>query len=172
MMNRILPLLVSVAVLALAAFGWAAWSGQPLPTAALYPDPPPLVLAPGVPPDRGDGPAALACPPGLCAGVTVDVESPVLPVAPDALFATVRALVVAQPLVRVVAEDAAAGRLDVVQRTPILGFPESVALRVVAVGEGASSVILLSRSRPGAWDLGDNAARVRTWIAALERASR
>ncbi|GEO79964.1 DUF1499 domain-containing protein [Pararhodospirillum oryzae] len=184
-MNRVLVVVLGLALVGLGAFGWAASTGRPLPTADLFPDPSPLPLDVLDAPEAVAGtPQALACPPEACADGEPDVESPVFALTPAALFTLARSTFTAQPLVTVLDEDQAAGRLDLVQRTPILGFPEVIRVQVVPVepaiaGEASgetqasgASVFLLSRSREGAWDLGDNGARVRLWLGALERASR
>lgn len=81
---------------------------------------------------------------------------------------------VAQRLARVAADEGAtriAGDLDAghatyVVRTPLMGFPDAVSIRLMP--EGAQTrVEIFSRSRFGQSDLGANRARVDRWLAAL-----
>jgi uncharacterized protein (DUF1499 family) len=70
----------------------------------------------------------------------------------------------------VVATDPAAGRIEASQRSRWFGFTDDVVIRVVAAGSG-SRVDIRSVSRVGRGDFGVNAARVRTYLAALRGAS-
>lgn len=174
MANRLLGVLLTLAVLALGAFAYSVWSGQPLPTSALFdaPDAPD-------PDDRLWGDvrpgwhAALACPVGACGKGDGVIESPVFDLPARALYDLVRTYVLSQPHVVEVRDDPQGLRLDVVQRSAILGIPEMASLKIEAdVGRGGSSLRLLSRSRFGAWGPGGNKARVSTWIGGIERAVR
>jgi uncharacterized protein (DUF1499 family) len=53
------------------------------------------------------------------------------------------------------------GRIEAVARTPIMGFPDDVVVRVRPSGEGAR-IDIRSASRYGRHDFGTNAARVRS----------
>lgn len=176
MKNRLLALVLAVALAALASFGYAVWSGEPLPTRALFDEP--------TAPDAGDllwwdvepgSHGALACPPDYC-GTDTDtkiIESPVFELNPGVLYALMRSVVSEQPHVRILRDDRVNFRLDVSQRSPILGIPESASLQVISDDEtGAVSVMMVSRSRPGAWEPGGNKSRVLTWLGALERTVR
>lgn len=171
-MTLVLYFLLSLALIALAGFGWAAYTGRPLPTQALFAEhAAPVVdfaaLEPAETPNR-----FLACPVEVCPKATPDLEPPVFAHPPEALFALVQEVVTAQPHLSILTDDAASRRLDVVQRTPVLGFPDTVSLQVLPAGEGGATLAILSRSRYGTWDFGKNGARVKTWLAAIERAAR
>ncbi len=109
---------------------------------------------------------ALACPSGLCAA-TVDIVTPTFMMPAQALRdAFVRAIASEQRLVRVASNDA---RLQdrYVQRTPLLGYPDTIVVRFVDLGGGRSSLALYSRSKLGRSDLGANKARLERWLALL-----
>jgi len=59
------------------------------------------------------------------------------------------------------------GRIEAVARTPIMGFPDDVVVRVRPF-EGGARVDVRSSSRYGAFDFGANAARVRSLIEDIE----
>lgn len=66
----------------------------------------------------------------------------------------------------VVAEDAAAGRLEAYDRTPWYGFVDDVVVRITPEGAG-SRVDVRSVSRVGRSDLGTNARRIRRFLRAI-----
>jgi len=116
--------------------------------------------------ERSDAPNdSLACPPGLCRAVA-QVASPVLAVSADVLLARVRETLAREPRTELVAEHGGLRQLVYVQRSAVIGFPDSIRVQVVAVGEG-SAAILYSRSEYGHWDFGVNEARVQRWLALL-----
>lgn len=111
----------------------------------------------------------LACPPGLCARATADVESPVLARSPDETRIRFLAMVDLLPRARLVAADPALDQYDVVETSRLLGFPDTVTVRVLPAGENGSTVAVYSRSHYGHSDLGVNARRVRAWLDFLEQ---
>jgi uncharacterized protein (DUF1499 family) len=70
----------------------------------------------------------------------------------------------------VVATDPGAGRIEASQRSRWFGFTDDVVIRIAAAGNG-SRVDIRSVSRVGRGDFGVNAARVRTYLAALQGSS-
>lgn len=48
-------------------------------------------------------------------------------------------------------------------RTPIMGFPDYISVRLIPVGDG-TRIVALSRSRFGYGDLGVNRARLNRWL--------
>lgn len=175
MANRLLGILLTLALLAMGAFAWSVWSDQPLPTSALFA--PPAAPGPGDPVWNNVTPgwhAALVCPRNTCdhRGEGA-LESPVFDLSPQALYALARAYILSQPRVVDLRDDPGGLRLDVVQRSAILGIPETVSLKVESDGgERRSTLVLVSRSRPQAWEPGGNKARVATWLGGIERAAR
>ena len=72
----------------------------------------------------------------------------------------------AMPGWRVVASDAAAGRIEASQASRWFGFTDDVVIRVNADGAG-SRIDVRSASRYGRGDFGVNAARLRAYLSAL-----
>lgn len=97
-----------------------------------------------------------------------DIAPLTLELAPAEAFA--RALKTAEQLGwTVVATDLEAGRIEASQRSRWFGFTDDVVIRIAAA-ESGSRVDIRSVSRMGRGDFGVNAARVRTYLAALRAA--
>ena len=95
-----------------------------------------------------------------------DLGPAMLPVAPADAFD--RALAVVQEMGwELLADDAAALRIEATDRSFWFGFPDDVVVRIAADGEAGSRVDVRSLSRVGGGDLGVNARRVREIVAAL-----
>lgn len=117
-------------------------------------------LEPGERPNR-----YLVCPAGLCERATLHAASPVFPVPAAALAAAVRDVLARQPAL--VIESDAGDVLDVVQRTPLMRWPDRITLRIVPLGPTESGIAIFSRSTYGRSDLGANERRVRAWLDEL-----
>ena len=95
-----------------------------------------------------------------------DLGPAMLPVAPADAFD--RALAVARDMGwELLADDAAALRIEATDRSFWFGFPDDVVVRVAADGGTGSRVDVRSLSRVGGGDLGVNARRVREFVAAV-----
>jgi len=70
----------------------------------------------------------------------------------------------------IVKADPAAGTIEAYDRSRWFGFTDDIAIRVTGSGEG-SRVDMRSHSRQGRGDFGVNAARVRSFLAALKGSS-
>lgn len=114
---------------------------------------------------------ALACPPGLCGGAAVDIVSPVFAVDAHGLRAALAKALAGEPNLERVADDPAAGTERFVQRTALLGFPDTIAVRYLDLPGGRSTLALYSRSQLGRSDLGANKARLERWLARLVTAA-
>jgi uncharacterized protein (DUF1499 family) len=133
--------------------------GAPVPPAAI-PDPTAA--------ERTSAPHdALVCPERACAA-DPDRVAPVYPAGPDALLAAWRGAVEAEPRTEIVAVDPARRLLLARQRSRVFGFVDTVAVRALPVGDGASSFAARSVSETGWYDFGVNAARLKAWQAAAE----
>ncbi len=95
-----------------------------------------------------------------------DLAPAMLPVAPADAFDRALA-VVGEMGWELLADDAAALRIEATDRSFWFGFPDDVVVRVSADGEAGSRVDVRSLSRVGGGDLGVNARRVREFVAAL-----
>jgi uncharacterized protein (DUF1499 family) len=97
----------------------------------------------------------------------IDRETATHPVPPDQLIDSFKAVALAAPRTQVVAETLPDHLLTVVQRTPVIGFPDYISARAIAVEDG-SALVVWSRSRFGRSDFGVNAERVNRWLDELE----
>jgi uncharacterized protein (DUF1499 family) len=67
--------------------------------------------------------------------------------------------------------EEAQGMLRFVQRSRILGFPDTIDVKVVPGAEGGAAVLLYSRSKLGRSDMGVNRERIARWIGLIETAA-
>lgn len=109
---------------------------------------------------------ALAAPAGV-GEARPDVAVPVFALSKDAFAERLRAVALSEPCTRMVAAFPALDQMVFEQRTPVLGFPDTIRVQVVSLNAGVSA-ILYSRSRYGGWDLGVNRKRLRRWLARLK----
>ena len=104
-----------------------------------------------------------------------DLASLVLPVGAGRAFALARETAAGMPAWVVTGADSAAGRIEATATTRWFGFQDDVVIRVMARGGGggadSATVDMRSKSRVGKSDVGANAARIRAYFKALERAS-
>jgi uncharacterized protein (DUF1499 family) len=110
----------------------------------------------------------LVCPAGAC-GTQPSATSPNYAVPPERLFAAWREVLAAQPRVTVIAIDETRLLLLAQDRTPLLGFVDTISIRVLPAADAGSTFAAYSRSNLGLGDLGTNRRRLEEWIAALER---
>jgi uncharacterized protein (DUF1499 family) len=110
----------------------------------------------------------LICPASACraeAGAT----APAYPVPPAALLAAWRTVLTDQPRATLLAEDPPRLLLLAQDRTPVLRFVDTVAIRVLPAADGGSTFAAYSRSELGYGDFGTNRRRLESWVAALDR---
>ncbi len=120
---------------------------------------------------RGTPNDALACLPEFCAA-KADLAAPVFARPPADLFSAVQDAVAREPRLALVNADAGQGTLRYVQRSPLLGFPDTVNVKVAPMAGGGSAVLLYSRSQIGKGDMGVNRARIERWLGLIEAAAR
>ena len=127
-------------------------------------DPPAFVAAVALnAPGRTDYDPAVA---GQQRAAYPDLGPAMLPVPPADAFD--RALAVVGDMGwELLADDAAALRIEATDRSFWFGFPDDVVVRIAAADEAGSRVDVRSLSRVGGGDLGVNARRVREFVAAL-----
>lgn len=106
---------------------------------------------------------ALACLPEFCAA---EADMPALITAKPSgdLFLSIQQALAQEPGVAQVDADAGQGTLRYVQRSRLLGFPDTINVKVVPALDGGSAVLLYSRSQIGRGDMGVNRARLERWI--------
>ena len=110
---------------------------------------------------------ALACPGDACGGARIDIVSPVFAVDARGLRAALATALAAEPNLARVADDPSANTERFVQRSALLGFPDTIAVRYLDLSAGRSTLILYSRSQIGRSDLGANKARLERWLTRL-----
>ena len=111
----------------------------------------------------------LVLPAGFASPAARHETAPEFAAAPAALFDRLKAVLAGEPRIQWLAEDRAAGRIELIQRSRIFRFPDRVSVAVLRCADGKGSVpAVYSRAQIGIWDFGVNKARVRRWIRALE----
>jgi uncharacterized protein (DUF1499 family) len=139
-------------------------------------DPPAFRHAATLPANAGrslDYPAGFAEQQRACCA---DLRPARLAVPPADAFARARATAESMPRWEVTTSELSAGNpstgtVEAVATTAIFGFQDDIVIRVRPDPTGAGSIVdLRSKSRDGRGDLGANAARIRDYVARLERA--
>lgn len=110
---------------------------------------------------------ALAAPAGFPVPARADIATPVFALDARALRDAMATALAAEPKLQRVAADARAGTERYVQRTALLGFPDTIDILYVDLPGGRSSVAIYSRSKIGYGDHGANRARIERWLARL-----
>jgi uncharacterized protein (DUF1499 family) len=110
----------------------------------------------------------LICPADACRAEASAV-APIYPAAPGELFAAWRAVLAEQPRATVIAVDEARGLVMAQDRTPVLRFVDTIAIRVLPTAGGGATFAAHSQSEIGFGDLGTNRRRLQAWVAALDR---
>ena len=110
---------------------------------------------------------ALACLPQFCAA-RADVEAPVFDRPFAEVFLAIQDAVVHEPGLEQVAADEGQGTLRFVQRSRLMGFPDTINVKVVPDGDGRTAVLIYSRSQLGKGDMGVNLARIARWITLIK----
>ncbi len=110
---------------------------------------------------------ALAAPEGFTP--RPDIVTPSIGKPAAALFAAIVSVALAQPRTFLLARYDGQLQAHFVARIPVLGFPDLIAVQVLADGAERSKLVIWSRSVYGWSDFGVNRRRVTAWLAALER---
>lgn len=109
---------------------------------------------------------ALACPSALCKARS-DLVPPVFAIDADGLRNAMAKALVSEPrLTRVSADDATLTD-RYVQRSAMLGFPDTIVVRYIKQPKERSTLAIYSRSQIGYGDLGANRARLERWLGKL-----
>jgi uncharacterized protein (DUF1499 family) len=85
----------------------------------------------------------------------------------DVLAAAFRAVALVSKRVSIVNEDTTRRQIDIVQRSALFKFPDTITVQFVRQGEAQSSLAIYSRATVGIGDLGVNKKRVLEWLAML-----
>jgi hypothetical protein len=110
----------------------------------------------------------LICRPDTCKAAASEAAE-IYPVPADGLWRAWREVLAEQPHVSVIAADEPRRLILVQDRTPVFRFVDTITVRVLPLGDGASSFAAYSRSEIGYSDTGTNRRRLQAWVAALDR---
>jgi uncharacterized protein (DUF1499 family) len=108
----------------------------------------------------------LVCPQTLC-GKAADARAGVYSLTAGGLRDRLLALFADEPQLDILREDTANNQFDLVQRSPIMRFPDVITVRIIPLGPAHSTLAIYSRSIYGYSDLGVNRARVTRWLERL-----
>jgi uncharacterized protein (DUF1499 family) len=108
----------------------------------------------------------LVAPPGF-ATATTHRQSPEFSWPAAELARRFRAVAAAEPRVTLLAEAADGLQFDLVQRSALFRFPDTISVEVIPLGENRSTLAVYSRSRYGRSDFGVNRKRIDRWLARL-----
>lgn len=107
---------------------------------------------------------ALACTPPFCGAASGEVEAPILDMPAPEAFRLVEGSLAGEPRLVQVARDDGQLALRYVQRSRLLGFPDTMNVKIAALPDGRSAVLIYSRSLVGRSDLGVNRTRIERWV--------
>jgi uncharacterized protein (DUF1499 family) len=111
----------------------------------------------------------LVCPNGVCTE-TPDLVARTYPVDAATLAAAFDNIARAKPDVAERGRDAAAQKVDYVQRTARMRYPDLITVQFFDRGANQSSLAVYSRSIFGYSDRGVNKARITAWLGELDTA--
>ncbi|MCA3556544.1 DUF1499 domain-containing protein [Aestuariivirga sp.] len=114
---------------------------------------------------------ALACLPQFCAA-KADIPAPVIAQPLGEVFRAVQDAVAHEPGLAQVHADPGQATLRFVQRSKIMGFPDTINVKIAATADGGSAVLIYSRSQLGKSDMGVNLARVTRWAGLIVTTAR
>lgn len=111
---------------------------------------------------------ALVCPANRCASDS-DKVAPIYPVPVLALRTAFGRVIGRERYVNLVDTDDLVPAERYVQRSELMRFPDTIAVRFYALPEGRATLALYSRSQFGLVDFGANRRRLERWLDRLER---
>jgi uncharacterized protein (DUF1499 family) len=110
---------------------------------------------------------ALACPVDVCQAKS-DLASPVFAVSAQDLRSAFRQAIFSEPRLSLAQCDEAGLTDRYVQRSRLMGYPDTIVVRFFDRPGGHSTIALYSRSQLGKGDMGVNLARLQRWLNALD----
>jgi uncharacterized protein (DUF1499 family) len=111
---------------------------------------------------------ALACSPHFCKAPS-DLVPPLFAVDVNGLRAAMAKVIASEPRIALVHTDDTTLTERYVQRSRLLGFPDTVVVRYIERSKGRSTLAMYSRSQLGRSDLGVNKARLERWLGKLRQ---
>ncbi len=133
-------------------------------------DPPTFRHAASLPANQGRDlsyPAAFAAEQQDCCA---DLRPARLPLAPAEALRRAEQVAASMPMWTVTHVDREDNTIEAVAESRVFGFHDDVVIRIRPDGDG-SRIDIRSKSRDGRGDMGANAARIRAYVEALEKAS-
>ncbi len=109
----------------------------------------------------------LVCPSGLCGNAAPHAPAPVFDLTPGQLRERWMERIAALPRVELL--EARSDTLSFEVLTPLMGFPDTVDVRILPAGDARSTLAIYSRSHYGYSDLGANEKRIKDWLERLGR---
>lgn len=109
----------------------------------------------------------LVAPEGLCQNVQPHLISPTYEMSAEALEDLLAAKLLALPRTKEAVRAAGDGQRAFVQRSALIGFPDTLIFQTYEAGTQASRVAIYSRSHIGWSDMGVNKRRVNDLLAQL-----
>lgn len=110
----------------------------------------------------------LVAPDGYCRHASTNRKSPEFDCPPGELMRRFMSVATAAPRVAVLEEDQAGHRVDLIQRSALLRFPDTITAEFIPLDDGRSTLAVYSRSRYGYSDFGVNKKRIEDWLATLQ----
>ncbi len=109
----------------------------------------------------------LVAPDGLCQNAKPHLVSPIYAMSAEALEDLLSENLLALPRTKEAMRSAEDGQRAFVQRSALIGFPDTLIFQTFEVDEGTSSLAIYSRSHIGWSDMGVNKRRVSDLLASL-----
>ena len=109
---------------------------------------------------------ALACPTELCSAKS-DIVPPLFAVSASDLQLAFSKVIASEERVTKAAASARDKTERYIQRSRLMGFPDTIVVRFLEQPEGRSTIALYSRSQLGRGDFGVNRARIERWLEKL-----
>ena len=111
---------------------------------------------------------ALFCPPKYCQNAPRNSPSPVFNFSVDQLKTQLFDIIDKQPLMLQVANDDENQQYRFVQYTPLMRYPDTIRIKLIALDEGKSTLAIYSESQIGRGDMNVNYKRINGWMDILE----
>ena len=110
----------------------------------------------------------LVCPAEFCPKAHAHRAAPTYDVPAQKLREAFLKVAGEQKRTTVVEQDEAAFKVELVQRSAIMRFPDTITVQFIAISDAQSSLAIYSRSQYGYSDLGVNKKRIDSWLELLE----
>ncbi len=108
----------------------------------------------------------LVCPADYCKSPP-HLVSPVFDMSVDVLQQRWLDMADRQPRIEPLHRDEQNRQFDIIQRTALMRYPDSITVKFLALPEGRSTLAVYSRSHYGKSDFGVNEERIRNWLENL-----